>query len=199
MSRYTGPKNRLSRREGFDLFGKGKKLRRPDVLPGQKKAKGPFARQTLYRDELRARQRIKRFYALTGESFERYINNALQMPGAQGENLLSLLERRLDNVIFRLGFAKTRSAARQLVRHGHVKVNGRTTPAPSYEVSSSQEITLSPQLLKTPVYLELSKNLPLIPAWLERRDSGGIVKRFPKITDVPEPLSPSGVLASHSK
>lgn len=197
--KYTGPKNRLSRREGFDLFGKGAKLRRPDTPPGQKKKKGGPRRQTLFGEQLRVKQRIKRFYLLDRAALEHYISRASGMPGTREENLVSLLERRLDNVLYRLGFAKTHPAARQLVRHGHVKVNGKTVTAPPSEVLPGAVVSLSGKAAGTPAFKIILENPPIVPPWLEKREAYGTVKRVPVPSDVSEPLSYGGVTEYSSR
>src|SRR3989344_818943 len=124
MSRYTGPKNRLSRRERFDLFGKGNKLRRSQVPPGQHGPKG-FSRLSDYGVQLREKQKTKRIYGTIEKQFKGYFEKAKKVRGKTGEHLLRLLETRLDNVVYRLSFVPTRAMARQLVSHGHVFVNER--------------------------------------------------------------------------
>jgi small subunit ribosomal protein S4 len=133
MARYTGPKDRLSRREGTDLFGKGIKLTRITVPPGQHGPKG-LRRVSQYGRQLREKQKVKRFYGIFENQFRRYVNEALKSRGNTGEALLVNLEKRLDNVVYRLGFASSRPGARQLVSHKHVLVNGNRVNIPSYQV-----------------------------------------------------------------
>src|SRR3989344_4862054 len=133
MARYTGPKDRLSRREGFDLFGKGARLTRLTVPPGIHGPKGT-RNFSQYGRQLREKQKVKRLYGLLEKQFRRYVEKALKAKGNTGEVLLSNLERRLDNVIYRLGFAPTRPSARQLVSHGHVLIDGKKVNIPSYQL-----------------------------------------------------------------
>jgi len=137
MARYTGPKDRLSRREGFDLFGKGGKLTRLNVPPGVHGPKGSYS-SSQYSKQLREKQKVKRLYGLLEKQFRRYVDEALKSRGNTGELLLSLIERRLDNVVYRLGFAPTRAAARQIVGHKHVEVDGKRVNIPSYQVKVGQ-------------------------------------------------------------
>src|SRR3990167_8520771 len=133
MAKYTGPKDRLSRREGFDLFGKGSKLTRLSVFPGVHGPKG-LRGQSQYGKQLREKQKVRRLYGVMEAQFRRYVERALKSKGNTGEALLALLERRLDNVVFRLGFTPTRMSARQVVSHGHIFVNGKRLNIPSYQV-----------------------------------------------------------------
>ncbi len=130
MARYTGPKDRLSRREGFDLFGKGVKFTRLNVPPGMHGPKGTRMLSE-YGRQLREKQKAKRLYGILERQFRNYVNEAMKIKGNTGEKLLSLLEKRLDNVVFRLGFAPTRSLARQIVYNRHVLVNGKKVNIPS--------------------------------------------------------------------
>lgn len=147
MSRYTGPACRLCRREGVCLSLKGDRsltekcgIRRRDYPPGQhgqgRKKISAYGRQ------LRAKQRVKRVYGMQEKQFHRFFRNAERIRGVTGENLLILLERRLDSVVYRLGFGSTRAAARQLVTHGHFRVNGLKVTIPSYLVRPGDVIEL---------------------------------------------------------
>ena len=131
MARYTGPKDRLSRSEGFDLFGKGAKLTRLTVPPGVHGPKGSRRRPSRYRLQLREKQKTRRLYGVLEKQFKGYVGKALKSKGNSGEVLLSLLEQRLDNVVYRLNFAPTRPAARQLVSHRQVFVNGKKVNIPT--------------------------------------------------------------------
>src|SRR5690606_35345138 len=123
MARYTGPKYKLSRRLGISLSGTGKELKRP-YPPGQH---GRTQRRKLsgYGIQLQEKQKLRHMYGLTERQFRNLFRRASRMPGVVGENFMTLLESRLDNLVYRLGFARSRAAARQLVNHGHVTVNGR--------------------------------------------------------------------------
>lgn len=162
MARYTGPVCRLCRREGQKLFLKGDRCytekcavdRRP-YAPGQHGQNR--SKMSEYGAQLREKQKAKRFYGLLESQFKSYFDMAVKMKGKKGENLLSLLERRLDNVVYRLGFAMSRAEARQLVRHGHFEVDGRKVDIPSFLVKPGMVVALR----------EKSRNVERIKANLE--------------------------------
>ena len=141
MGRYTGPKTKVSRRYGVPLFGPSKALERKNYPPGMHGPKGSRRKQSDYAIALGEKQKLRYQYGLLEKQFRRIFQNALRKRGVTGETLLQLLETRLDNVVFRLGLANTRSAARQLVSHGHVQVNGRKVNIASYNVKAGDEIT----------------------------------------------------------
>src|SRR5512135_2293162 len=163
MSRQIGPKNRLSRREGVNLTGTSSRSleRRLDVPPGG--LRGRPKKASDYAEHLRAKQRVKREYGMTERQFIRFFEMARRLPGATGEHLMVLLERRLDNVIFRAGFALTRPQARQLVVHGHIKVNEAPLTVPSYIVKPGDVLTLE-QGMATRILEDTRGGAP--PAWL---------------------------------
>jgi small subunit ribosomal protein S4 len=145
MARYLGPKCRLSRREGTDLFlkARGKSLEgkcKLDQLPGQHGQKRP--RMSDYATQLREKQKLRRIYGVLEAQFRNYYKVASQRKGSTGENLLNLLESRLDNVVYRMGFAATRAEARQLVSHKAFLVNGKTLNIPSYQVQAGDMISV---------------------------------------------------------
>ena len=177
MARYTGPKNRLSRREGVDLFGKGTKLRRSTVPPGQHGPKGT-RRVSDYGAQLREKQKAKRIYGLTEKQFHRTFVEAARHPGNTGEIFFTLLETRLDNVVFRLGFVPTRAMARQIVGHRHILVNGQIVNIPSYRVRLGDVITPGSN-----IQLPVSEN-PSLPAWVSRQGPAGRVDRVPQRSDI---------------
>lgn len=200
MARYTGPKDRLSRREGFDLFGKGAKLTRLTVPPGVHGPKGIRRMPSQYGRQLREKQKVKRLYGVLEKQFRKYINQALKSRGNTGEKLLSLLERRLDNVIFRLGFAPTRPGARQLVSHGHVLVNGKKVTIPSYQVRPGEIISLRGKAMEIPVIKKLlSEEKYKTPEWLKRKAAVGMVEREPKSEDLLEPISVQDIVEFYSR
>ena len=199
MAKYTGPKDRLSRREGFDLFGKGAKLTRLNVPPGVHGPKG-VRRRSQYGRQLREKQKVKRIYGVLEAQFKRYVDQALKSKGNTGEKLLSLLERRLDNVIFRLGFVPTRPGARQLVSHRHVLVDGKKVNIPSYQVRTGQTITLTNTAMQVPAVKRLLEEKDVkTPAWLKRRAAVGKVEREPKREDITEPISEQDIVEFYSR
>lgn len=199
MARYTGPKDRLSRREGIDLFGKGAKLTRLNVPPGVHGPKG-VRNPSQYGKQLREKQKVKRLYGILEKQFKRYIAEAVKSKGNTGERLLTLLEKRLDNVIYRLGFAPTRFASRQLVSHKHVTVEGKKVNIPSFRVSVGQTVGLSDKALEIPFVKKLLQEKDLyIPAWLEKKVSFGKVLREPTREDIIEPISEQDIVEFYSR
>ena len=199
MARYTGPKDRLSRREGFDLFGKGAKLTRLNVPPGVHGPRGT-RRQSQYGRQLREKQKVKRMYGILERQFRRYVNEALKSKGNSGEKLLSLLETRLDNVVYRLGFAPTRPGARQLIGHRHVLINGKKVNIPSYRVRPGETISLTGIGMKIPAIKRLLEDKDLkTPAWLKRRAAVGKVDRIPEREDIVEPISEQDLIEYYSR
>lgn len=174
MARYTGADCRLCRREGIKLFLKGDRcygdkcaIERRPYPPGQAGKKRP--RDSEYRVQLREKQRAKRMYGLLEKQFRAYYELASRQAGITGENLLRLLESRLDNVVYRLGFAKSRDEARQITRHGHVTVNGRRVNIPSFRVRPGDLVAVGPkskELLVIKTSLIASEKIE-VPGWLE--------------------------------
>ena len=160
MARYTGPVCRLCRREGIKLYLKGDRcysekcaVDKRNYPPGQK-AQGR-KKVTEYGLQLREKQRARRIYGVLERQFSRYFDIAERQQGITGENLLRLLERRLDNVVYRLGFAQSRAQARQLVRHGHFTVNDKKVNIPSFLVRSGDEIAISEKSRELPLFTEI--------------------------------------------
>lgn len=186
MARYTGPRNRLARREGADLAHKtvGSKshaglLRRLNITPGQQG--GKYRRsQSNYAVQLREKQKAKRLYGVLERQFRRYFEIAATKKGQTGAVLLQQLELRLDNVIYRLGLAPTRSAARQMVSHRHVMVNDGVVNIPSYQLQVDDVITLKPKATEIPATVKLLKEKnPIVPSWLVRKAATGKVAKVP--------------------
>jgi small subunit ribosomal protein S4 len=174
MGRYIGPVCRLCRREGVKLFLKGEKCITKCILDRRRKPPGQHGelrrKQTEYGKRLREKQKLKRIYNVREEQFVRYFEMATKMPGNTGENFLQLLERRLDNVVYRLGFALSRNHARQLVVHGHITVNGRTVDIPSYLVDVGDIIGVKEDMRDNP---DVQRALEVrgewtVPKWLSR-------------------------------
>ena len=178
MARYTGPVCKLCRREGEKLFLKGQRCFSPKCPfekdrgypPGEHGRLAQFRRRRLsdYSRQLREKQKARRIYGVLERQFRRYFHEAERRPGLTGENLLSLLESRLDNVIYRLGFADSRAQARQLVQHGHFVVNGRRTTVPSYIVRPRDNITVREGSRKRTFFKDRTEYLDegKVPSWL---------------------------------
>ena len=143
MSRYTGPSNKQARRVGFSILENGNDLKRP-YGPGQH-GNDRKRRQSTYGEQLKEKQKVRFMYGLNERQFHKTFTEAGKLSGIHGENLLILLESRLDNLVYRLGYASTRRAARQLVNHGHITVDGKKVDIPSYRVKPGQTIALKEQ------------------------------------------------------
>ena len=209
MARYTAPVCRLCRREGMKLFLKGTKcftdkcpIEKRNFAPGQH-GKDRKAKVVGYGLQLREKQKAKRIYFTQEAQFRNYFERAARTKGVTGEMLLQQLERRLDNVVYRLGFGISRRQARQLVRHGHVAVDGRKVNIPSYSVSVGEEISIRESSHKLPL-LEQAKDFAShqnAPAWLEidRDNYKGRVLALPKREDIQLPVNEQLIVELYSK
>lgn len=201
MARYTGPKRRLSRRVGLPLFAKDEEflIRKGAVAPG---VHGNSRRKTSdYGHQLREKQKAKWMYGILERQFRKYYEQATKVKGATGEALLQNLERRLDNVIYRLGLAKSRNQARQFVTHGKVLVNGKKLDIPSYQVRTGEKIELKPDLHENPNVkqaLELVKPEEL-PNWLKRDGIIGTVDHIPSRDEITVPIEESLIVEFYSR
>jgi small subunit ribosomal protein S4 len=178
MARHTDPVCKLCRREGAKLFLKGSRcyspkcaIERHEYPPGQHGRETQFRRRRAsdYALQLREKQKVRRIYGVMERQFRRYFGQALRRPGLTGSNLLIMLESRLDNIVYRMGFAESRAQARQLVQHGHFTVNGRRTYIPSYILRPGDEIAVREGSHKRKYFKELRDvmNPHSIPEWLE--------------------------------
>jgi small subunit ribosomal protein S4 len=208
LARYHAAVCRLCRREGVKLFLKGDRcfkekcaVEKRNTPPGQHarrrgKVKG-------YGLQLREKQKVKRIYGVLERQFRNTFHEADRLRGVTGENLLALLEKRLDNVVFRLGFASSRKQARQWVSHGHIRVNGRRVTVPNFRVKAGDEVTLSPDLTKN-VFLQAaveSSSGRGVPEWLrlDAENLKGSVVREPQRTDVTYPIEEQLIVELYSK
>ena len=209
MARYTGAVCRLCRREGTKLFFKGTKctsdrcpIEKRNFPPGQH-GKDRKAKIVGYGLQLHEKQKAKRMYFTLEGQFREYYEKASRDPGITGELLIQQLERRLDNVTYRLGFAISRRQARQVVRHGHIKVNGRKVNIPSYQVNAGDEIAIR-DAAKKMVILEQATQFAAanpIPTWLEVNfeNLSGRVLTLPKRKDVNLPINEQLIVELYSK
>ncbi len=211
MGRYTGPVCRLCRREGQKLFLKGTKcytdkcpIERRNFAPGQHGlAQARRRKASEYAQQLREKQKVKRIYGVAEKYFQNLFERSAKLPGVTGENLLVGLESRLDNVVYRLGFASSRNQARQIVRHRHVEVNGQTVDVPSYQVRPGDEIRLhaqSKEMLAVQSSLE-SKTRPVTVRWLaidEGARAGRMLER-PTRADIPLAVQEQLIVELYSK
>lgn len=212
MARYRGPVCKLCRREGEKLFLKGERCFTPKCAferrgypPGQhgKGAQFRRRRESDYSRQLRAKQKARRVYGILEAQFRRYYEGALQRRGLTGLNLLQILESRLDNVVYRLGYANSRSEARLLVTHGHFMVNGRRTDVPSMLVSAGDVISVRDGSRKRPYFKDLpayaeGKN---VPTWLTRdlNNLSGSVLRLPERSEIDGNLSEQLIVEYYSR
>ncbi|HEX4485056.1 MAG TPA: 30S ribosomal protein S4 [Terriglobales bacterium] len=209
MARYTGPVCRLCRREGMKLFLKGTKcfsekcpIEKRNFAPGQH-GKDRKAKIVGYGLQLREKQKAKRIYFTQEGQFRNYFEKASRSQGVTGELLLQQLERRLDNIVYRLGFGISRPQARQLVRHGHVHVDGRKVNIPSYQVSVGEEISIRESSNKMPI-LEQSKEFAShqnAPTWLsiDRDAFKGRIVSLPKRDEIQQPVNEQLIVELYSK
>lgn len=208
MARYTGPTCKLARREGVDLGLKSParsleskcKLNQP---PGQH---GDSRRQRLseYALQLREKQKVRRTYGVLEKQFRNYYKAAARRKGATGENLLKLLESRLDNVVYRLGFAVTRAQARQMVSHRSIKVNDEIVNIPSYQVKPEDRISLrdrAKKQLRVQEAIGLARELDTVPAWIDVDfdKMEGVFKAAPDRSDLPPDINESLIVELYSK
>ena len=206
MARYLGPKCKLSRREGTDLFLKSRA--RPleskcqiDKIPGEQGSKAK--RLSDYALQLREKQKLRRIYGVLEKQFRRYYQEASRRKGSTGENLLKLLECRLDNVVYRMGFGCTRNEARQLVSHKSILVNGKAVTIPSYQVQPSDKIAIrekSRKQLRIQDALNVAEQYGL-PEWVEVnvKQMEGIFKSVPERSDLPSEINEQLVVELYSK
>jgi small subunit ribosomal protein S4 len=173
MARYTGSKHKLSRREGVNLTGtRSRSLdRRLNVQPGGRR-RMPQRRISEYGRQLREKQKLKRYFGMLEKQFRNTFAKAVKSSDPTGDALLKLLEARLDNVVYRLGFTPTSPMARQIVNHGHVLVNDKRVTIPSYQVQPGDTIKLRPKAQEIPAVIEaLEDSANRIPSWLSREGS----------------------------
>lgn len=202
MARYIGPKNKLARKLGQDLGLKTNSLkvaRRLTIRPGvhgkkMRRKVSDFGRQ------LQEKQKVKFIYGVQEAYLTKLYAVAMKTPLATGQSLLKLLERRLDNVVYRMGFAPTRAAARQLVNHGHIRVNGKRITIPSYRITVGDEVKLSDKASKIPYVAEWlgNKNVGM-PKWVKRQATVGMVNALPDREDITEGIEEQLVVEYYSR
>jgi small subunit ribosomal protein S4 len=206
MARDTGPQCKRCRREGLKLFLKGERCltekcaveRRP--YPPGEKGRGRV-RQSEYRHQLREKQKARRYYQVLEKQFRSYYQKASRQPGVTGENLLRLLERRLDNVLVRLGFAASRRQARQLVDHGHFAVNGRRVNKPSYQLRPGDVLSVRDTSRAKDVIREATELTATVPAWLQADYDSLTAKilRLPEREEISTPVQEQLIVELYSK
>lgn len=200
MARYTGPKHRLSRKEGVNLSDKTsqslvRRLNIPPGIHGKKRKK----RLSEYGLQLREKQKAKTTYGLLEKQFKGIVQTVQTKKGDTKELIISLLETRLDNIVYRLGFAKTRYMSRQFVSHGHVLVNGKKLTIPSYQVKVDDVISLSPKMQKNVTVLEkMEEKMEPLP-FLKKQGVSGKLERMPKMEDLQVPFDLQLIIEYYSR
>lgn len=205
--RYTGPKNKVSRREGIDLGFKtlgskahGQLLKKINILPGQHGIK-KRRKMTEWGRQLREKQKLRFLFGISEKQLGNYFAKAIRQKGNTAENLVKLLEKRLDNVIYRMGLAPTRASARQLVGHNHVKVNGKIVNVPSYQVQTNEIIGFARESTKKVPAVEtaMSRTDFITPVWMETVNDTGKVISDPSTEDVEKQINLRLVIEYYSK
>lgn len=209
MGRYTGPKCKLCRREGEKLFLKGERcftgacaVERRNSAPGAPPRMRRGRKASIYGQRLREKQKAKRIYRLRERQFRNYVERAKRVRGAvTGDQLLLLLERRFDNIVFRAGLAGSRDQARQLVGHGHFTVNGRSMDLPSYLVNPGDEIAVKENARSKAGLKEMleGKSKSSVPAWLERFDDGVRVLDQPQVSELEHTIKTNLIVEYYSR
>ncbi len=209
MARYTGPTCKLARREGTDLYLKSparavESKCKLDQLPGQHGAGARRQRLSDYALQLREKQKVRRVYGVLEKQFRNYYKKAAQQKGATGENLLKLLEGRLDNVVYRAGFAVTRAQARQLVSHKSIMVNGKSVNIPSFQVRAGDVVSVrekSQKQLRIQEAINVSQEMDLVPPWIEidPKKMEGVYKSAPDRADLSAEINENLIVELYSK
>ena len=209
MARYIGPTCKLARREGTDLYLKSgfrsiNEKCKIEVIPGVHGPKARKGRMSDYGLQLREKQKVRRMYGILEKQFRNYYKKAAQSKGNTGENLLNLIEMRLDNVIYKMGFACTRAEARQLVSHNAILVNSIKTNIPSFQVSIDDAIEIrekSKKQLRIQSAIDISKNVKRTSDWIEVDSEGlkGVILRKPEREELPLEINENLIVELYSK
>lgn len=200
MSRYTGPSWKLSRRLGISLSGTGKEIAKRPYAPGQH---GPNSRgkKSEYGLQLTEKQKLRHMYGMTERQFKNTYLRAGKLQGVHGENFMILLETRLDNLVYRLGLARTRRAARQLVNHGHILVDGKRVDIPSYSVSPGQTISLREKSANLAVVAESMEINSFVPEYLsfDADSKVGTFVRLPERSELSGEINEQFIVEFYSR
>ncbi len=200
MSRYTGPVYKKSRRLGFSVLETGKELARKPFPPGQH---GLKRRRKLsnYGEQLQEKQKVKFMYGLNEKQFRKTFERAKKLKGVLGEDFLKLLESRLDNIVYRIGFANTRRASRQLVNHGHILVNGKKVDIPSYQVKPSDIVQVKERSLNHPAIISSLENLNSRPDYIEYDENkkAGTYLRYPERSELNPEIDEALIVEFYNK
>ncbi len=200
MARYTGPAYKKSRRLGFSTLENGKDLARRPYAPGQH-GNDRRKKSSEYGIQLQEKQKVRFTYGLTEKQFRKTFDHASKMHGKAGENLLILLESRLDNIVYRLGMARTRRSARQIVNHGHILVNGKKVDIPSYRVKVGDVISIKENSMNHPAILDSLEQKPLVPAYLkfDNKKLSGEFVRLPERSELNSEINESLIVEFYNR
>lgn len=200
MARYRGPKQKVARRFKEPIFGPSKALERKPYPPGQH-GRGRRRRESEYAVQLKEKQKAKYTYGLLERQFKNLFNKAARKRGVTGDVLLQMLESRLDNIVFRMGFGRTRRQARQFVTHGHILVNDRPVDIPSYEISVDDTVEVRPRSKNIEPIQENTERQRRVFPWLEvdYGDAKGRVIRLPEVDEIPENIESQLIVELYSK
>jgi small subunit ribosomal protein S4 len=200
MARYTGSSWKLSRRVGISLSGSGKELEKRPYAPGQH---GPGQRKKIseYGLQLQEKQKLRHMYGVNERQFRNLFNRAGKMAGVHGENFMILLDARLDNIVYRLGLARTRRQARQLVNHGHIVVDGGRVDIPSYKVKPGQTITLREKSRNLDIVKEAIEVNNFVPDYLtfDADKLEGTFTRLPERSELPAEINEALIVEFYSR
>lgn len=200
MARYTGPKHRLARREGVNVLEKtSASLQRRLTIPPGIHGRRRKRRLSEFGQQLREKQKAKASYGLLEKQFSRLVRTVQKKKGDTAEMILGLLETRLDNLVYRLGFAKTRFMARQLVSHGHVLVDNKKVTIPSYQVSVGAVIFLSSNMQQNPIVVKSIQEKTDVLPFLEKQGGAGKLLRMPTSSDVQVPFGMQLIIEYYSR
>ena len=199
MARYTGPNNKQARRVGFSILENGKDLKRP-FGPGQH-GKDRKRKPSNYAIQLTEKQKVRFMYGISEKQFKRLVNESAKMKGVHGENLFILLESRLDNIVYRIGFASTRRGARQLVNHGHITVNGKGVNIPSYTVKPGDVISVKEKSLNHPAMKQALENVVARAKFVEfdANKMTGTYVRYPERSELNADVNESLVVEFYNR
>jgi small subunit ribosomal protein S4 len=200
MARYTGPKHKLARREGINILDKtsASLQRRLNLTPGVHGAKRK-RKLSEFGIQLREKQKAKAMYGLLEKQFKNMVHTVSKQKGDTGELILSALETRLDNIVYRIGFAKTRYQSRQLVSHGHVLVNSKKVNIPSYKVLAGDVVSLSSKMQTNAQVLKLLEEPKIVLPFLEKKGTAGKLVRMPVRADIEVPFDTRLIVEYYSR
>ena len=200
MGKYTGPKHKLARREGVNLLDKtSASLARRLMTPPGVHGKKPKRRLSEYGLQLREKQKAKAMYNLLERQFSKLVREAGRLPGDSSDTIIALLETRLDNVVYRLGFAPSRFMSRQMVSHGHVQVNGKKLSIPSYQVKVDDTISLISKMHEVPAVKKAMEEQQVLLPFLEKKVFAGKLVRMPVRADVEVPFAIQQIIEYYSR